>query len=170
MSRLKIALAAAAIAACTTAALAQTSGSGGPAPSPSAYGHQDPIARMKSMCAEHFARSAGRMAYLEAKLQLTPDQQPLWDKWQQTLSTGAENQRNDCLADVPASGAMPTALDRDARIEKMMAAKVETLQSARPALEALYAALTPEQRASFDRPWGGHMGWHRHQAPEGQPL
>jgi Skp family chaperone for outer membrane proteins len=172
MSRIRIALAAAAIAACATAALAQTAGNNGPAPAPTPYGHHDPIARMKNMCTEHFARSVGRMAYLEAKLQLTPDQQPLWANWRQAMATGAEKQRDDCLADVPAAGTKPTALDRDAHIEKMMAAKVETLQAARPALEALYASLTPDQRASFDRPMSmdGHRGWRHRHASEGQPL
>src|SRR5215813_6000121 len=42
----------------------------------------------KKMCIEHFARSSGRLAYLEAKLQLTADQQPLWDKWAEAVGKG----------------------------------------------------------------------------------
>jgi len=172
MSRLRIVLAAAAVAACASAALAQTAGSGGSTPEPRPYSHHDPALRMKTMCIEHFARSAGRMAYLEAKLQLSADQQPLWDKWRQAVAAGAEKERADCLADVPPAGTQPTALDRDTHIEKMMTAKVASLQAARPALEALYASLTPDQRAAFDRPMSmdGHQGWRHRHAPETAPL
>jgi hypothetical protein len=154
-----------------TAAMAQTAGSGSPAPAPKSFEHHDPVARMKAMCIKHFARSAGRLAYLEARLQLTADQQPQWDKWRQAVAAGAEKERTDCLADLPAAGQRPTALDRDSHIEKMMATKVATLQAARPALEALYQSLTPEQRLVFDRPMHGrHEGERHHHKPEFQPL
>jgi len=53
----------------------------------------------------------------------------------------------------------------------MMATKVATRQAARPALEALYQSLTPEQRLVFDRPMHGrHEGERRHHKLEFQPL
>jgi hypothetical protein len=162
MSRSRIAAIAAVAVVCATAAIAQTAGSGGPAPAPKPFEHRDPIARMKTMCIEHFARSAGRLAYLEARLELTADQQPQWDKWRQAVASGAEKERADCLADLPAAGVRPTALDRDSHIEKMMATKVANLQTARPALEALYQSLTPEQRLVFDRPMHGEHEGRRH--------
>ena len=162
MSRLPIAALAAVAVVCATAAIAQTAGSNGPAPAPKEFEQHDPVLRMKSMCIEHFARSAGRLAYLEARLQLTADQQSQWDKWRQAVAAGAEKERADCLAGLPAAGTRPTALDRDSRLEKMMATKVATLQAARPALEALYQSLTAEQRQIFDRPMHGEFGGHRH--------
>ena len=114
---------------------------------------------MKDKCIEHFARSAGHLAYLEARLQLTANQQPQWDKWRQAVASGAEKERTDCLATMPER---PTALDRDSRKETMLATKVATLQAARPALEALYQSLTPEQRLVFDRPMHGEHEGHRH--------
>jgi hypothetical protein len=171
MSPTRIAALAAIAVVCATAAIAQTAGTAGPGPETKGYEQHDPAAWMKSRCIDHFARSAGRLAYLEARLQLTADQQPLWDKWRQAVAAGAEKERNDCLADVPAAGQRPTALERDSHKEKMMATKVATLQAARPALEALYQSLTPEQKAAFDRPmFGEHMGHHRHHRPEAQPF
>jgi hypothetical protein len=171
MSPSRIAALAAVALVCATAAIAQTTGSSAPAPGPKEFDQHDPALRMKSMCIEHFARSAGRLAYLEARLQLTADQQPQWDKWRQAVAGGAEKERTDCLADVPAAGTRPTALDRDSHLEKMMATKVATLQGARPALEALYQSLTAEQRLVFDRPMHGAYEGHRHhRMPEHQQL
>jgi len=171
MSRSRIAALAAVALVCATAAIAQTAGNGGATPAPKAFEQLDPVARMKSMCIERFARSAGHMAYLEARLQLTPDQQPQWDKWRQAVATGAQKERADCQADLPAAGLRPTALDRDSHREKTMAAMVETLQAARPALEALYRSLTPDQRLVFDRPLHGeHEGHRRHHIPQSAPL
>ena len=175
MSRSRIAALAAVAVVCATAAIAQTAGSGGSAKASEAVENHDPAARIKSMCIEHFARSAGNMAYLEAKLELTPAQQPQWDKWRQAVATGAEKERADCLANLPAAGVRPTALDRDSHMEKTMAVKVESLQAARPALEALYQALTPDQRVVFDRPIHGehegeHEGRRHHHMPENEQL
>jgi LTXXQ motif family protein len=167
----RIAVLAAIAGACATAAIAQTAGTAGTGPVTKGFEQHDPVARMKSMCIDHFARSAGRLAYLEARLQLTGDQQPLWDKWRQSVAAGAEKERNDCLADLPAAGQRPTALDRDSHMEKMLATKVATLEAARPALEALYNSLTPEQRVAFDRPMHGHHDGHfGHHKPEAAPL
>ena len=126
----------------------------GPAPAKSWHRHfthmRDP-ASAKNMCIEHFARSAGRLAYLEAKLQLSTDQQPLWNKWADATSAGNGTMRDDCIAAVPAKDTLKTALDRDSTIEKLLSDKLDALKTARPALEALYQSLTPEQRAAFDR-------------------
>ena len=148
----------------------------GPAPAKSWHRHfthmRDP-ASAKNMCIEHFARSAGRLAYLEAKLQLTTDQQPLWNKWADATSAGNATMRDDCIAAVPAKDTPKTALDRDSTIEKLLSDKLDALKTARPALEALYQSLTPEQRVAFDRGtqlghrMGGHK-WHHHGQESGQ--
>ena len=182
-------LAAAAISLiCATAAMADSTTSGstpgspmtiagdGPAPAKSWHRHfthmRDP-ASAKNICIEHFARSAGRLAYLEAKLQLTTDQQPLWNKWADATSAGNSTMRDDCVAAVPAKDTPKTALDRDSTIEKLLSDKLDALKTARPALEALYQSLTPEQRVAFDRGtqlghrMGGHK-WHHHGLESGQ--
>ena len=180
-------LAAAAISlVCATAAMADSTTSGstpgspvtiagdGPAPAKSWHRHfthmRDP-ASAKNMCIEHFARSAGRLAYLEAKLQLSTDQQPLWNKWADATSAGNGTMRDDCIAAVPAKDTPKTALDRDSTIEKLLSDKLDALKTARPALEALYQSLTPEHRVAFDRgtQLGHRMGGHkwRHHGQEG---
>jgi LTXXQ motif family protein len=173
MSPKRIALLAAGALLCATAAFAQTTGTGSGADAgqpPQGFQRHDPAQWMKGMCIEHYARSASRIAYLQARLQLTSDQQPLFDKWQQEVAGGAAKERDDCLANVPAAGQKPTFLDRESGMEKMMAAKLATLQAARPALEALYQSLTPEQRIAFDRPMHRHHGdFRHHQKPDGQP-
>ena|SRR5437868_15140614 len=163
MSRLSIAAVAGVALVTAAAAFAQTSGGTGPAPAPKQSEQYDSATRVRSLCIEHFARSAGRLAYLEAKLELNAEQQPLWDKWRQAVAAGAEKERADCLASVPTAGTRPSVLDRDSRFEKMLAIKVATLQTARPALEALYQSLSPEQRLVFDLPLHGrHEEGHRH--------
>jgi hypothetical protein len=171
-------LAAAAISLlCATAAMADSTTSGsGPAPGKSWHRHfvhmRDP-ASAKDMCIEHFARSAGKLAYLEARLQLTTDQQPLWNKWAEATSAGNATMRDDCVAAVPRKNASNSALDRDSTIEKLLSDKLDALKTARPALEALYQSLTPEQRVAFDRGtqlghgMGGHK-WHHHDQDGGQ--
>lgn len=183
MSRKGLLAAAAISLLCATGAMAQTSSDGTTAGSgvtlaDGSNGSAKPMhrhfARMrdpafaKDMCIEHFARSAGHLAYLEAKLQLTADQKPLWDKWEQATAAGSATMKDDCLAGVPAKDTPSTALDRDSRVEKLLTDKLDTLKTARPALEALYQSLSPEQRIAFDHSTKGrHKGmggprWQHH--------
>jgi hypothetical protein len=137
----------------------------------------------KDMCVERFARSAGRLAYLQARLELTEAQQPLWDKWAAAVAAGGATERTDCVASLAGDKPPVSALDRDARLEKLLTDKLETLKTARPALEALYQSLSSEQRALFDRrafmpggDWRGHggedAGWQgmHHHRPMAAPL
>ncbi len=117
----------------------------------------------KRMCNEHQARQAAHVAYIEAMLDLTEAQRPAFNKWRQAIHEAAGKEHAACLANTPKENARPTAVEREAHMEKMLAAKLQTLQATRPELEALYQALTPAQRAVFDRSFGpGHgMGpWH----------
>ena len=182
MSRKGLLAAAAFSLLCATGAMAQTTtngtdagsvtlaaGDNAPAkPMHRHFSHMRDPAFAKDMCIEHFARSAGRLAYLEAKLQLTSDQKPLWDKWAEATATGNAAMKDDCLTAIPAKGTPTTALDRDSRVEKLLTDKLDTLKTARPALEALYQSLSPEQRIAFDHSTKSrHMGiggpkWQHH--------
>jgi hypothetical protein len=46
-------------------------------------------------------------------------------------------------------------LDRLDRMQAFLSTRLEALQAARPSVQALYQALTPEQRAIFDHPFRG---------------
>jgi hypothetical protein len=106
----------------------------------------------RQRCEERLARRAGRVAYMAAKLNLTPEQKPLWDKLQSTMQSAADKQRQLC-ASLPAEGGQGTMLDRASRREQFLSARLQGLQQARPALEQLYQALTPEQKAIVDHPF-----------------
>jgi FixJ family two-component response regulator len=50
-------------------------------------------------------------------------------------------------------GGDTTMLDRLDRMQQFLSTRLEASQAAKPAVEALYQALTPEQRAIFDHPF-----------------
>lgn len=105
-------------------------------------------------CEEHLARRAGRVAYVASKLNLTPEQRPLWDKLQSLMQAAADKQHELCTSLKPTGdGGQATVLDRVNRREQFLSARLERLQQTRPALEQLYQALTPEQKAVIDHPF-----------------
>ena len=108
---------------------------------------QDPQER----CVDRLARHAARLAYVETKLNLTAQQQPLWDKVQSAAQTEEQKERQLCASLKP--GAEPTMPDRMDRMQQFLSARLEGLQAAKPAVQALYQALTPEQQAIFNRPF-----------------
>lgn len=129
--------------------------------------HMDPIAWHNQRCVDRYARAAAEVAFLEAKLNLTATQRAAWNAWQQARLNDAAKMRDTCVADVPAHpGTPPTVLEREAQAEKMMSARLAGLQARRPALEALYAVLTPEQQTTFD-----HLAMsHRHHGHHGMMM
>jgi len=56
-----------------------------------------------------------------------------------------------------------TIVERQAHFGRITAARAQALQTAQPALEALYQALSAEQREVLDRPIiSGHRHHHDH--------
>jgi len=109
-------------------------------------------------CRERYARRAGSLGYLQAKLDLTDAQRPLWDKYQQAVLDVAKKQRQTCLDNVGTKLSDMTMLDRRQRMEQMLKAALDGLQATDQPLQALYQALTPEQHQVMDHPrpsWGG---------------
>jgi hypothetical protein len=109
--------------------------------------HRDP----KERCEERLAWRAATRAYTEAKLDLTPEQRPLWDRAESIAQTEQQKERQLCAALKP--GGDTTMLDRLDRMQQFLSTRLEALQAAKPAVQALYQALTPEQRAIFDHPF-----------------
>jgi hypothetical protein len=108
----------------------------------------------RQRCEERLARRAGMMAYTAAKLNLTPEQRPLWDKLQSTVQAAADSQRQLCASLKPAAErGQETILDRVNRREQFLSARLQGVQQTRPALEQLYQALTPEQKTIIDHPF-----------------
>jgi len=102
-------------------------------------------------CTDRLAWRAARRAYVQAKLDLTPQQQPLWDKVQSAAQTEEQKERQLCASLKP--GAELTMLDRMDRMQHFLSARLEALQTARPAVQVLYEALTPEQQAILNHPF-----------------
>lgn len=114
------------------------------------------------MCKDRYARRAGRMAYLEAALSITDAQRGAFDQWRNLELSAAKAHSDACLAHKAPmmDGHQPSIVERQAMMEKRLQDRLAGLQAERPALEALYASLTPEQKKLFDH-MGGRFG-HRH--------
>lgn len=106
-------------------------------------------------CEERLARRAGMVAYTVAKLKLTPEQRPLWDNLRGLMQAAGDRQSQLCATLKPAGErGQDTVLDRATRREQFLSARLQAVQQTRPALEQLYQALTPEQKAVIDHPFG----------------
>jgi LTXXQ motif family protein len=102
-------------------------------------------------CVDRLAWRAARRAYVETVLNLTAEQRPLWDKVQSIAQS--EQQKERQLCDQLKAGPASTVLDRMDRAQQFLTARLDALQSAKPAVQALYQSLTPEQKAIFDHPF-----------------
>lgn len=157
----KLALLGTATLFCAGLAMAQT-----PEAQHSEHHHPDFAALHKSMCEDRAAHAAARLAYVEAKLDLTDAQKPLFAKWRQAVLDSEAKQKATCLAEAPPTpDAKPTVLEREQRQETMLSARLQLLQSTRPALKAFYDSLTDAQKDSFNRMHEQHMRMH---GPDGE--
>lgn len=102
-------------------------------------------------CIDRLAWRAARLAYVEAKLDLTAEQRPLWDKLHSIAQGEQQKERQLCGELKPREES--TVLDRMNRARQFLSARLDALQSAKPAVEALYQALSPEQKEIFDHPF-----------------
>ena len=116
-------------------------------------------------CKDRYARQAGRMAYLEARLSLTPSQQPLFAAWKDAVLQTAQTRANTCISDTRPEKP-ENMLAREAREETRLEARLTALQAEKPALTALYQSLSDEQKRAFDHAGHhhepGHEMWMRH--------
>lgn len=104
--------------------------------------------RMKEFCTDGYARAVGRLAYVEAKLALTPAQEPLFAHWKTVKLDSAAARRDACAA--PHQAGKHGILARMAREEGQLKDRLTALERERPALTDLLAALTPEQKRVFN--------------------
>jgi LTXXQ motif family protein len=124
-------------------------------------GMRDMMMRMgqlpsRQRCEERLARRAGVIAYTVAKLNLTAEQKPLWERLSGIVQSATDRERQLCVL-LPTSAeqrGQQTILDRVDRAEQFLSARVQALQQAKPALDALYQSLSPDQRAIINHPFG----------------
>ena len=109
----------------------------------------------RERCEDRLARRAGVIAYTVTKLNLTAQQKPLWDKVNTQIQANADKERQICakLPNEAGQQGQETFLDRLSRREQFLEARLQAMQATRPAVEALYNALSPEQKAVLDHPF-----------------
>jgi len=123
-------------------------------------------ARHKQMCQDEYAHQVGQLAYLEAKLNLTPSQQPLFDRWKSVKLDIAKRGQADCSTrDLPPRNvnALPSPLEGMAREEDLLKHRLADIDAERPALAALYNTMNASQKDALMHPdgmMGGPMMGH----------
>jgi hypothetical protein len=110
--------------------------------------------RREEVCKFLYARKAGELAFLEAKLSLSANQAPLFAHWKQASLDVAKQHQGDCSGrkrPAESRGRQFSMVDRLALEEDMLKRRLADIEAERPALTALFAALTPAQRQEFSQ-------------------
>lgn len=136
-----------------------------PAPPAAGTDRRDRMASFnpKAFCLDRVARRAGNRTYLKIKLDLKADQVAAWDAFAKASDAADVKDTARCNALPSEMKERPNYVDRLGMEEAYMKARVERIEAVKPSLTALYNTLSPEQKASLDRPrpMGGMMGHHR---------
>jgi len=93
--------------------------------------------------------AAGRIAFLQAELEITDSQKPVFDAYAAVLKDNLENMHAMRQSMMGAMSAK-TPVERLVAHLSMMEGRTESLQKVKPKLEALYAALNDEQKKKAD--------------------
>lgn len=108
--------------------------------------------RRAQLCKDLYARKAGHLAFLEAKLTLTAAQAPLFARWKDASLDIARRHEDECTTRMrPARAEGGDVVERLAQEEKLLKLRLADIDAERPALAALYGALTPSQKQEFGR-------------------
>lgn len=112
-----------------------------------------------------------RLQGLHDRLGISPAQQPQWDAVVGTLRENAQAMRGSPALQAVRSGRLNAVQELQA-LSDLARQRADAMQRLIPAVDALYAALSPEQRQVADQAlqrlvhrgdhWGGHWGEHRH--------
>jgi hypothetical protein len=122
---------------------------------------QRPAFNPRNMCVERMAHKVGQRAYLKARLDLKPEQMTAWNAFEKAADEVTAKDKVRCATLPTEIKERPKFADRMNMREAMMKSRFESMEAVKPSLMTLYAALTPDQQALFDRPPMGHGGPHR---------
>ncbi|WP_207477768.1 Spy/CpxP family protein refolding chaperone [Arenibaculum pallidiluteum] len=125
--------------------MAQSGGPGGPGRGPGG-----PMFGAARMCENREARTAGMLAYAEKRLNITESQRGAWDTFRQAAEASGAPVAQAC-SELAAAQPPRTLPERMARMERFHEATLQQMKTLRPAVETLYAQLTPEQRQTADQ-------------------
>lgn len=109
------------------------------------------------------ARAQKRLGELNAKLNLTADQQPAWKTFSDHVNDQAKNMAamRDQMKDRAQSMPKMTAPERMAKMADLMKDRAQNMATMADAVKTFYATLTTEQQATFDHMQMGQMGHKR---------
>jgi hypothetical protein len=124
---------------------------------------------MSKMMADHanmmmLQHTEGYLALLKTELRLTDAQGAPWTAYADAVRSVAKKAHETMPGMAPAAGspamaAMPTTWpDKLAANEKTLNGQLDALKTMRPAVTALYAVLTPDQRKKADELGAGAKG------------
>lgn len=116
----------------------------------------------KNMCLDQVARRLGNRAYLKARLELKPEQMTAWNAFEKASDDASTKATARCAALPAEMKERPNYVDRLSMEEDAMKARVASIEAVKPTLVALYAVLSPEQKAILDRPRGMMAGGPGH--------
>lgn len=145
----------AALALSAPASLAQQPPPNPPGGGPMAHGRwlmngEDMQKHRAEFCADITPRAVGKFAYLEARLQLTDRQKPLFERWKNTVLSSIKAHADQC-----ATGKRPdmdaSVVDKLKRHEQRLKTRLADLQAQMPALESLASSLNADQMKVLDR-------------------
>ena len=100
------------------------------------------------MAGRAIERVEGHIAFLKAELKIAPAQEPAWNGYAAALRANAK-QLNELAAERAKAPAAVSPVERIASQEKTLAARLEVARRTKPAIAALFAALSDEQKKSF---------------------
>jgi hypothetical protein len=95
----------------------------------------------------------GRLAFLKAELKITDAQSAPWTQFADTLRSTGQKMAQACEAEKKQGGSMMSGKPA-ARLEHMerhMTAHLEAVRALKPAVDALYASLSDEQKKAADQ-------------------
>jgi hypothetical protein len=121
-------------------------------------------ARLTQFCDDMKARQAARFTFVEERLKLTAAQKPLFDRWKAAEQSVQAAHQADCAKPLPARDAnapRPSLTERNARMEEMLKTRLADLEKVRGPQEALYNALSDDQKMLFERGDRGGFGMRR---------
>jgi len=105
-----------------------------------------------SMCGRMTAHIEGRLAFLKAELNITPEQEALWKDYANAVRDNAKTMSGRCTALMGDSGASEKSLpDRLDAQEQFVVARLDALRATNKALKPLYQALSDAQKKLADQ-------------------
>lgn len=109
------------------------------------WGHARHARHQQDWCGGDGARLGQAMAFVEAHLALKPEQQDAWARLAEAVETAGRNLKVAC------ESVRADVRGEFRRLEAGLEAGLAAVRAIRPHIEALHAALEPDQRARLDR-------------------